>query len=181
MSRMEDVPATRVSTRVTIILGLYDPPRNPRTRERATNQQIVDPPPFPHCLKIPFPQGSAGSSPASGTKCTRTLALEIRAAPRYVLTGKREGREMGMVSTTKMSSKGQVVIPEDVRKALGLEVGAKFVVMADGDVVILKRVETPSRQEFLTLAAKARREARRVGMKPSDVREAVRRVRRGRG
>ena len=88
---------------------------------------------------------------------------------------------MGMVSTTKMSSKGQVVIPEDVRKALGLEVGAKFVVMADGDVVILKRVETPSRQEFLTLAAKARREARRVGMKPSDVREAVRRVRRGRG
>jgi hypothetical protein len=56
----------QVSIWVTIILGLYDPPRNPRKRERATNQQIVDPPPCSLSLKIPFPQGSAGSSPASG-------------------------------------------------------------------------------------------------------------------
>ncbi len=41
---------TQVSTGVTIILGLYDPPRNARTRERATNYHIVDPPPFPLCL-----------------------------------------------------------------------------------------------------------------------------------
>jgi len=45
---------------------------------------------------------------------------------------------MGMVATTRMSSKGQVVIPEDVRKALRLEVGAQFVVMGDGDTVVLK-------------------------------------------
>jgi len=85
---------------------------------------------------------------------------------------------MATVATTKMSSKGQVVIPEDVRKALGLEVGAQFVVMGDGDVVILKRIETPGRREFLALAAKAKGQARRVGMKPSDIREAVRGVRR---
>jgi AbrB family looped-hinge helix DNA binding protein len=77
-----------------------------------------------------------------------------------------------------MSSKGQVVIPEDVRNALGLEVGAQFVVMGDGDVVILKKIETPGRREFLALAAKARGQARRAGMKPSDIREAVRSVRR---
>ena len=47
---------------------------------------------------------------------------------------------MATVATTKLSSKGQVVIPEDVRKALGLEVGAQFVVMGDGDLVILKRI-----------------------------------------
>ena len=87
---------------------------------------------------------------------------------------------METVATTRLSSKGQVVIPEEVRSALGLEVGAKFVVMADGDVVILKRVETPNRREFLALAAKARRQARRAGMKPSDVREAVKSVRRRR-
>ena len=45
---------------------------------------------------------------------------------------------MAMVATTTLSSKGQVVIPEDVRKALGLEPGAQFVVMGEGDVVILK-------------------------------------------
>jgi AbrB family looped-hinge helix DNA binding protein len=85
---------------------------------------------------------------------------------------------MTTVATTTLSSKGQVVIPEDVRKALGLEVGAQFVVMGDGDVVILKRIETPGRREFKALAAKARNQARRAGMKPSAVREAVRSVRR---
>ena len=85
---------------------------------------------------------------------------------------------MATVATTKMSSKGQVVIPEDVRKALGLDVGAQFVVMGDGDVVILKKIETPGRREFLALAAKAKSQARRAGMKPSDIREAVRSVRR---
>ena len=85
---------------------------------------------------------------------------------------------MTTVATTKLSSKGQVVIPEDVRKALGLEVGAQFVVMGDGDLVILKRIETPGRREFLALAAKARNQARRAGMKRSDIGEAVRSVRR---
>ncbi len=85
---------------------------------------------------------------------------------------------MKMVATTKLSSKGQVVIPEDVRNALGLEPGAQFVVLGDGDVVILKRIETPVRGEFRALAARARRHARRAGLKPTDVRRAVRKVRR---
>jgi AbrB family looped-hinge helix DNA binding protein len=85
---------------------------------------------------------------------------------------------MAPVSTTKLSSKGQVVIPEDVRKALGLEAGAKFVVMGDGDVVILKRITAPARDEFRALAAKTRAQARRAGLKPADVARAVRRVRR---
>lgn len=86
---------------------------------------------------------------------------------------------MTPLSTTKLSSKGQVVIPEDVRKALGLEAGAKFVVMGDGDVVILKRITAPVRGEFRVLASKARSQARRAGLKPADVAKAGRRVRRG--
>jgi AbrB family looped-hinge helix DNA binding protein len=85
---------------------------------------------------------------------------------------------MATVATTTLSSKGQVVIPEDVRNALGLEPGAQFVVMGDGDVVILKRIETPSRSEFRELAAKVRGQARRAGIKPAEVQRAVRRVRR---
>jgi len=85
---------------------------------------------------------------------------------------------MSALSTTKLSSKGQVVIPEDIRKALGLEAGAKFVVMGDGDVVILKRITARARREFQTLAAKTRAQARRAGLKPTDVARAVRRVRR---
>ena len=85
---------------------------------------------------------------------------------------------MTQIATTRLSSKGQVVIPEDVRKELGLEPGAQFVVMGEGDVVILKKIEAPDRQEFLALAAKVRRQARRAGMKRSDIKKAVRDVRR---
>ena len=85
---------------------------------------------------------------------------------------------MGTMATTTLSSKGQVVIPEDVRKALGLEPGAQFVVMGEGDLVILKLIETPARSEFQALAAKARGQARRAGLKPADVQKAIHKVRR---
>ena len=85
---------------------------------------------------------------------------------------------MSNIATTKLSSKGQVVIPEDVREELGLEPGAQFIVMGEGDVVILKRIEAPDRREFVALASKARRQARRAKMKRSDIKKAVRDVRR---
>ena len=84
------------------------------------------------------------------------------------------------IATTKLSSKGQVVIPEDVRNELGLEPGAQFVVMGEGDVVILKKIAAPDRREFLALAAKVRRQARRAGMKRSDIKKTVRSTRRRR-
>ena len=87
---------------------------------------------------------------------------------------------MATVATTRMSSKGQVVIPEDVRKALGLEVGAQFVVMGEGDTVVLKRIAVPAKSEVRAMLRKVRSQARHAGIKPSDVGVAVRRVRRGR-
>ena len=85
---------------------------------------------------------------------------------------------MANIATTKLSSKGQIVIPEQVRKELGLEPGAQFVVMGEGDVVILKKIETPDRRDFLALARKVRGQARRAGIKRSDVKKAVRASRR---
>lgn len=87
---------------------------------------------------------------------------------------------MATIATTRMSSKGQVVIPEDVRKALGLEVGARFVVMGDGDTVVLKRIAIPDKSELHSMLGKVRAQARRAGIKPADVRDAARRARRGR-
>lgn len=81
-------------------------------------------------------------------------------------------------ATTTLSSKGQVVIPEEIRRRLGLEPGAQFVVVGDRDVVIFKKLEPPARSEFAALAAQARRAAKRAGLTPGDVAAAVRRVRR---
>jgi AbrB family looped-hinge helix DNA binding protein len=79
-----------------------------------------------------------------------------------------------------MSSKGQVVIPEDVRKALGLEVGAQFIVMGDGDTVVLKRIAVPAKRELRAMIGKVRSKARRSGVTPADIGDAIRHVRRGR-
>ncbi len=77
------------------------------------------------------------------------------------------------VSTTKMSSKGQVVIPEQIRVQLALETGSQFVVVGDKDVVILKRITTPSLSEFDGLVKQARSQARAAGLKKSDIENAV--------
>ena len=84
---------------------------------------------------------------------------------------------MGELATTKMSSKGQVVIPEDIRKRLILKAGSRFVVVGEKDVVILKAISEPSMEEFDYLISEARKQARRVGMKRSDITAAVARVR----
>ena len=81
------------------------------------------------------------------------------------------------VATTRMSSKGQVVIPEEVRRGLGLKEGAQFVVVGERDTVILKMIATPAMEEFAALREKARAQARRLQMKPSDIGAAIARVR----
>lgn len=84
---------------------------------------------------------------------------------------------MATISTTKMSSKGQVVIPEDIRKQLNLKAGARFVVFGEKDVVILKNISPPSMEEFKDLMGRARKEAKKAGLKKSDIKDAIVRVR----
>jgi AbrB family looped-hinge helix DNA binding protein len=80
-------------------------------------------------------------------------------------------------ATTKMSSKGQVVIPEKIRNALGLKAGSKFVVVGKDDVVILKMITPPSMEEFDELIQVARRQAKQAGLKRSDIAAAIKAVR----
>ena len=80
---------------------------------------------------------------------------------------------MATLATTKMSSKGQVVIPEDVRKRLNLKAGTQFVVVGDNDVVILKAITPPSMDEFDDLITDVRRKAKFAGLKKSDVEDAI--------
>lgn len=84
---------------------------------------------------------------------------------------------MANLATTKMSSKGQVVIPEDIRKRLKLKAGSQFVVVGENDVVILKAISPPSMNEFDTLIAEARRQGKEAGLKQSDITEAIAKVR----
>lgn len=84
---------------------------------------------------------------------------------------------MATLATTKMSSKGQIVIPEEIRKRLKLKTGAQFVVVGDNDVVILKSISAPSLEEFDALIAVARRQAKTARLEPAHVEEAITKAR----
>ncbi|MCP4473058.1 MAG: AbrB/MazE/SpoVT family DNA-binding domain-containing protein [Gammaproteobacteria bacterium] len=81
------------------------------------------------------------------------------------------------IATTKMSSRGQVVIPEDIRGQLGLEPGTQFVVLGQGDSVILKVIQPPPQKDIDKMLAATRRAARKAGLKKSDVTKAIKAAR----
>jgi hypothetical protein len=60
---------------------------------------------------------------------------------------------------------------------LGLKAGDQFIVVGEGDVVILKTIAPPSMKDFDALVSKARGQARRAGVKPADVAAAIKKVR----
>ena len=84
---------------------------------------------------------------------------------------------MKPLATTRMSSKGQVVIPESIRKDLKLEAGTRFVVVAEDDVVILKTITPPSLNDFNAVISKARQQAKEAGLTPAKAAETTARYR----
>jgi AbrB family looped-hinge helix DNA binding protein len=94
-----------------------------------------------------------------------------------ILTGKI-GELMAPYATTKLSSRGQVVIPEEIRNNLGLSEGDQFLVIGEGDAVILKTITPPKLEEFQELLSQARTEAKRAGIKKADLKSAIAKVRR---
>jgi len=76
-----------------------------------------------------------------------------------------------------MSSKGQIVIPEDIRKQLHLKEGDQFVVFGQGDAVILKTITPPSLEEFKNLLKEVRTSAKKAGLTKSDVKAAIKKIR----
>ena len=84
---------------------------------------------------------------------------------------------MNALATTRMSSKGQVVIPENIRKQLNLIEGTQFVVVGENDVVMLKVIEAPVISDFDDLIQQARVQAKSAGLKQPDISGAIKKAR----
>ena len=53
---------------------------------------------------------------------------------------------------TKVSTKGQIVIPQGIRKELGLEAGASVAIEKSRNIVILRKIQLPDlKKEFEAL------------------------------
>ena len=84
---------------------------------------------------------------------------------------------MSRLATTKLSSRGQVVIPEEIREQMRLHTGDQFVVLSENDVVILKVISRPDSNEFTRLISKAHLAAKEAGLQPSDIEDAIKEAR----
>ncbi len=84
-----------------------------------------------------------------------------------------------MPALTKLSTKGQVVIPTQLRKELGLEPGAQLIASRMQDFLILKRVSIADpKKEFRRLAARGQERAKRLGVRSEG--DVVRMIHAGR-
>ena len=84
---------------------------------------------------------------------------------------------MNNITTTALTSKGEIVIPISIRKELNLKTGVQFLVIGDEDVVILKKISKPSLDRFNELITKARKTAQESGLTKKDIKNALKKVR----
>ena len=81
------------------------------------------------------------------------------------------------IATTKMSSRGQVVIPESIRDRLKLGPGVQFAVFGQDDVIMFKVINPPAPDEFARLKRELQQQTRQDGLKRSDIPKAISKVR----
>jgi len=85
------------------------------------------------------------------------------------------------VSMIKMSSKGQIVIPQDIRAEICASEGTVFAVISGRDSIVLKKVATPSKEELICelgkIAKEGAKRAEKLGIKETDVPDLVHKAR----
>lgn len=81
------------------------------------------------------------------------------------------------VDVLTVSSKGQIVLPAPIRRALSIESGDKLAAYAIGDTVLLKPVKVPTESDFKAWLDEAQAWARSVGYEEGDVTNVIRDVR----
>lgn len=74
---------------------------------------------------------------------------------------------------TSLSSKGQIVLPKNIRESLSLDIGDKFMVFTDKDNILLKPIKQINMNEFDKLMKISEEWAYSVGMKEKDIKEAI--------
>ena len=86
------------------------------------------------------------------------------------------------IETIKMSSKGQIVIPQDIREEMGVSEGTVFAVVGSSDTIVLKKIQTPSKEDLIkelaVIAKEGKKRLAKKGIKESDIPKIVEESRR---
>ena len=73
------------------------------------------------------------------------------------------------IEFTKLSSKGQVVIPQDIRDRLKLQEGEAFLVVTQDDTICLKKMEIPEPKTWKDAVKPFRDAAKKSGFTKKDL------------
>ncbi|MFH1848562.1 MAG: AbrB/MazE/SpoVT family DNA-binding domain-containing protein [archaeon] len=79
-----------------------------------------------------------------------------------------------MTELTTMSSKGQIVVPKDIRKGMQLDPGTTFAIFGKDDTIVLRKVNIPDAKEMFEKVHKWGVEfAKAKGIKESDIERII--------
>ena len=85
------------------------------------------------------------------------------------------------VEIIKMSSKGQIVIPQDIRAEMHASEGTLFAVVSGKDSIVLKKVAMPSKEDLISelqkIAKEGAKRAKKLGIKEANVPDLVHKLR----
>lgn len=84
------------------------------------------------------------------------------------------------IQIVSVSSKGQIAIPVNYRKALAIKEGSQLVIYSDGENIILKPIELPAEDKLLAALEKAREYAEKEGLTEDDIKTAIKESRKAR-
>lgn len=84
---------------------------------------------------------------------------------------------MSAIEVASLSSKGQIVIPQEIRKNLHLDTGSKLVVFSDGENIMLRPIEKPSTNEFELLRKETDKYVKKSDLKADDLPGIIKKVR----
>ncbi len=84
---------------------------------------------------------------------------------------------MSILEVTSLSTRGQVVIPNNIRENLKLQPGTKMIIIQEGNNILLKPIKAPKPNQFKKIIAIGDRIREELDLKESDINTAIKKVR----
>ena len=82
------------------------------------------------------------------------------------------------IGITKISQSGQVVIPAEIRELMGIEPADRFLVISEGDDIVLRKLKKKTRKkELIELLESIQDDIENQGITREDLELAIKEVR----
>lgn len=82
------------------------------------------------------------------------------------------------VELTRISEKGQIVIPNTLRKEMQINRSDQFMIFGENNTIILKKIEKPAiKKTFDEIAEPLRKVSKEIGLSKKDLAKAIKEIR----